>query len=103
MHASDAQFEVFRTARDLSGSWSGGTALGRRIVRPAEIRRPAGNYKNSGNELNKCFKMNYITFFDVANYALFARKRAQIERSKGQTERILGKTCLRFSSRKAEP
>jgi hypothetical protein len=62
MHASNAQFEVFHTAHDLSGAWSGGTALGRRIVRPAEMRRPAGNYKNSGNELNKYFKMNYITF-----------------------------------------
>ena len=80
MHASNAQYELFHTAHDLSGAWSGGTALGRRIVRPAEIRRPAENYKNSGNELKKCFKIKDITFPDAANYAHFTRKRAQIER-----------------------
>ncbi len=80
MHASNAQFELFHTAHDLSGSWSGGIASGRGICRPAGIRGHAGDYKNSGNELNKLFRINDITFFDVANYAHFARKRAQIER-----------------------
>jgi hypothetical protein len=69
MRTSNAQFERFDTAHDLFGGWSGGIASGRGIVRPAEIRRRAGNNKNSGNEAKKSLKTNDITFLDAANYA----------------------------------
>ncbi len=52
--------------------------------------------KNSGNELNKCFRINDITFLNAAHFALFACKSARINACNEQKRHILRKrteTC----------
>jgi hypothetical protein len=52
--------------------------------------------KNSGNELNKCFRTNDITFLNGANFALFACESTRIKASREQERHILRKrteTC----------
>ncbi len=66
-------------------------------------RRPRGAesrvmqiIKNSGNELNKCFRINEINFLNTALFALFACESTPIKASKEQKRHILHKrteTC----------
>jgi len=58
--------------------------------RPREVEsRVVQIMKNSGNELNKCFRTNEITFLNVALFALFACESTPIKPSKEQKRHIL--------------
>ena len=77
MRALSPRFERSDVAQVPAGAWTAETRPGFEIVRLARIRIRRREYKNSGNELNKCFRINDITFLNTANYARFAHTLAQ--------------------------
>ena len=92
MRALNPRFERFDVAHVPAGALDCGKAAGFEIVRLAEIRRRGREYKNSGNELKKCFKMKDITFSSTANYAHFAHTLAQNRARKEQRNGHFAKT-----------
>jgi hypothetical protein len=80
MRELEPEFETFDIAHVSVAGWDRGMPQGSKLPGWVSTRK----YKNSGNELNKSFKTNDITFFDAANYARFAYKSAQFERHNDQ-------------------
>jgi hypothetical protein len=62
------------------------------IARDRVIQTTTRNYENRGNELNKLFNINDITFFNAANSASLARNLSAIEPQKDQTTPDFAKT-----------
>jgi len=91
MDALKAEFELCNNLHVLT-LVSKGDCGRSGIAWEREIRRTARKYENRGNELNKCFTTNDITFFNAANSASFEHNLSAIGPQRDQTTPDFAKT-----------